>query len=58
MAVEDFIIKMVDITKGNGKIIKWMDMVNSTMKVVSLPMKDNGLKTSLMALEKYTTIIL
>ena len=48
MVVVNFIIKMVDIIKDNGKIIKWMDMVNYIIKVAKLLIKENGHKISLM----------
>jgi hypothetical protein len=35
MDTESFIIKMVDIIKENGNKIKWMDMENCTIKMVT-----------------------
>ena len=58
MEEESFSIKMEGAIKDNGKIIKWMDSVDSTMKEENLPMKDSGHKTSSMAQEKFITTIL
>lgn len=46
MEEEDFITKMVGITKDSGKTTKWTAMANSTTREVSWPTKANGLKTS------------
>jgi len=51
------IIKMEDITKVNGRIIRWMDTVSYIMKGVNWRMKEVGTKINLMDKEKYTMII-
>jgi len=58
MAEADFTIRMEAITKVNGKIIKWMVLVNFTTKEENLHTKANGLKMSLMVWVKCTTITL
>jgi hypothetical protein len=58
MVEEDFTIKMEDTMKDNGKTIRWMVMVNFTMKVANLPTRANGLKINSMALARSTMIIL
>lgn len=58
MVEEDFTIKMEDTMKANGKTIRWMVMVNFTMKVANLPTRANGLKINSMALARSTMIIL
>ena len=55
---ENSIIKMEDIMKVTGKTIRWMAMANFTMKEENWLMRDNGLKISSMAEEKFITIIL
>ncbi len=58
MDMASSIIKMVDIIKEIGKIIKWMDLENCIIKEENQHIKDTGKKISFMDLEKYLMIIL
>lgn len=58
MAKENFTIKMEVTMKVNGETIKWMDMVDFTMKEENSLIKVHGHKMSLMDMEKYIMIIL
>ena len=53
---ENSTIKMEDIMKAAGKTTRWMVMANFTMKEENWLMKDNGLKISSMAEEKFITM--
>ncbi len=58
MAKVNFIIKMEDFIKANGKIIKWMVMGNYIMKEAKSHMKAIGYRISLMGWGKSIMIIL
>jgi len=58
MDMENSFIKMEDIMKVNGKIIKWMAGENFIMKAENLHIKAIGVKTNFMVLEKYIMITL
>lgn len=51
-------IETEDITKGNGRTTRWMDMVDSSTNLESLLMMGSGTRTSSTAEERSTTIIL
>jgi hypothetical protein len=57
MDMDSSSIKMVDIMKDNGKIIKCMDGVNFSMKVENLHMKVIGNRMNFMVLVRYIMII-
>lgn len=56
MVMERFTIVMEAIMKEDGKIIWCVGLVNSFMKLKSLHMKENGIKTNSMVEELFTMI--
>lgn len=57
MVEESFFIKMEAIMMDNGRIIRCMDGENYFMKVENQPIKETGLMTNFMVMEKYIMII-
>ena len=57
MGEANFITKMEDTTKGNGRTTRWMDMGNCTMREVNWPMREAGIRTNLTVKGRSTMII-
>lgn len=57
MDMESYFIKTEGIMKGNGNMIKWMDLQNYIINQVKWHTKDIGYKINFMAKEKFLMII-
>lgn len=58
MALGNFTIRMVDITKGSGNITKWMVLPSYTIKMGRSPMKVIGRRTNFMGEVRSLMIVL